>query len=373
MKAVVLRHPATAVAVEDIELDPPRADEVLVRVAAAGVCHSDVRLADGELGEGRWPMVLGHEGAGVVEAVGEGVEHVAPGDHVAFCFVPACRSCGACRRGRPNLCEVASRNALAGTLMDGTSRLHANGSTLQHALMTACFAERAVVAAAGAVKIPVELPLWQAALLGCGVVTGVGAVRNAARVARGESVCVVGCGGVGLHVVAAARRAGAAPIVAVDRSPEKLELARSRGATDTVDATAGGAAAVVRGLTDGGVQHAFEVVGRPETVRLAWDALRPGGQAVVVGLVPSGVDVSVEGIELLSDKALRGTYYGSGDAAGDLPELAALALAGELDLGGVVTHTTGLDGVEAALDRLRRGEGARTVVIVDPELAGGPS
>ena len=371
MKAVVLRHPGRAVAVEDVELDPPKAAEVLVRVAAAGVCHSDVRLADGELGDGRWPMVLGHEGAGVVEAVGEGVEHLAPGDHVAFSFVPACRRCRFCTSGRPNLCDPAGASAVAGVLLDGTSRLHVNGRRLQHGLMTACFAEEAVVAAGGAVRIPAELPLWQAALLGCGVVTGFGAVRNVARVEPGESVCVVGCGGVGLQVLAAARLAGAAPLVAVDRSPEKLELALALGATDAIDASAGMVAAAVHERTGGGADHAFEVVGRPETIRLAWDAIRPGGEVVVVGLVPHGVEISLPGTELLSDKSLRGTYYGSGDAARDLPELAALALGGELDLAGVVTHTTGLDGVEDALDRLRRGEGARTVVIVDPELAGG--
>jgi S-(hydroxymethyl)glutathione dehydrogenase/alcohol dehydrogenase len=371
LRAVVLRHPGHPVTVEEVGLDPPRAGEVLVRVAAAGVCHSDVRLADGELGDGRWPMVLGHEGAGVVDAVGDGVVHVAPGDHVALSFVPACRTCRFCRAGHPNLCEPAGANCVAGTLMDGTSRLHTNGATLQHGLMTACFAEQTVVAAAGAVKIPAELPLWQAALLGCGVVTGIGAVRNAAHVAPGDSVCVIGCGGVGLQVIAGARLAGASPIAAVDRGPEKLELARALGATHTVDSSVEDAVAAVRELTGGGADHSFEVVGRPETIRLAWDAIRSGGQAVVVGLVPRGLDVSVPGIEFLSEKTLRGTYYGSGDAARDLPELASLALEGELDLAGVVSHTTDLDGVEAALGRLRRGEGARTVVIVDPELSGG--
>jgi Zn-dependent alcohol dehydrogenase len=371
MRAVVLREPGRPVAVEEVELDPPKADEVLVRVAAAGVCHSDVRLADGELGRGRWPMVLGHEGAGVVEAVGDVVDQLAPGDHVAFTFVPACRSCRFCLAGHPNLCEPAGARGVAGVLMDGTSRLRSNGDVLQHGLMTACFAEYAVVAAAGAVKIPFELPLRRAALLGCSAVTGFGAVRNAARVAAGESVCVIGCGGVGLQVISSARLAGATPIVAVDTSAEKLELARSLGASHFVDSSAADAVSAVREVTDGGADHAFEVVGRPETVRFAWDAIRPGGQAIVVGLVPRGVDVSVPGIQFLSDKTLRGTYYGSGDAARELPELAALALAGELDLTGVVTHTTDLDGVEAALDRLRRGEGARTVVIVDPTLAGG--
>jgi len=371
MKAVVLREPGRPVAVEEVELDPPKAGEVLVRVAAAGVCHSDVRLADGELGFGRWPMVLGHEGAGVVESVGEGVDHVAAGDHVAFSFVPACGVCRFCVSGHPNLCEPAGRSARAGVLMDGTSRLHSNGDMLQHGLMTACFAERTVLAAAGAVKIPSELPLWQAALLGCGVVTGIGAVRNAARVQRGDSVCVIGCGGVGLQVIAGASLAGAAPIVAVDRTAEKLELALALGATDAVDSSQEGAVAAVHELTGGGADHAFEVVGRPETIRFAWDAIRAGGQAIVVGVVPRGVEVSIPGLEFLSDKSLRGTYYGSGDAARDLPDLAALALAGDLDLSGVVTHTTDLDGVEAALERLRRGEGARTVVIIDPDLAGG--
>lgn len=373
IKAAVLRQPGEAVAVEDVELDPPKAGEVLVRVAAAGVCHSDVRYADGELGPGKWPIVLGHEGAGVVEAVGDGVTHVVPGDHVAFCFVPACRACRYCRAGKPNLCEVVAEHGAKGMLMDGTSRLRlADGTTLQHGLRTACFAERTVVSSGGAVPIPVELPLWKAALLGCGVVTGTGAVRNVARVQPGDSVAVFGCGGVGLQVVAAARLAGADPIIAVDTVAEKLELARSQGATEVVDATEERPVHAIRKLTDGGVDFAFEVIGKAETIRLAWGALRPGGSAVVVGLVPQGVEASVPAIEFLSDKSLLGTYYGSGDPAVELPELAALALAGGLDLAGVVTHLDSLDGVEAAFDRLRRGEGARTVLLVDPESAGSP-
>ena len=369
--AAVLHHPSQPVVVEEVELDPPKAGEVLVKVAAAGVCHSDVRLADGELGVGRWPMVLGHEGAGVVEEVGEGVTHVARGDNVAFSFVPACRQCRYCRAGKPNLCEPAGTNAVAGTLMDGTSRLRLpDGTMLQHGLMTACFAEYSVVAAGGAVPIPDELPLWQAALLGCGVVTGSGAVRNVAHVQPGDSVAVIGCGGVGLQVVAAARLAGATTIIAVDRAAEKLELARVQGATHTVDAVAEKPVRTIRALTDGGVDYAFEVVGHPETIRLAWGAIRPGGTVVVVGLAPKGVEVSLPAIEFLSDKSIRGKYYGSGDPAAELPDLARLALDGHLDLAGVVTHVDGLAGVEAALDRLRRGEGARTVLVIDAAIAG---
>lgn len=374
IRAAVLTEPGR-VEVEQIELQPPQEREVLVRVAAAGVCHSDLHLANGALGEGRWPMVLGHEGAGVVEEVGAGVTHVRRGDAVALCFVPSCRQCKACRAGRLNLCEPAGRNGLRGTLMDGTSRLRRlDGTTLQHGLMTACFAERTVVSAAGVVPLPPGLPLWQAALLGCGVVTGFGAVRNVARVRAGESVVVVGAGGVGLQVLAAAKLAGASPLVAVDRDEQKLALARERGADHVVDtSTEERVVRALRTLTDGGADHAFEVVGVPETILLAWKAIRPGATAVVVGLAEKGVDVALPAIEFLSDKGIRGTYYGSGDPARDLPELAGLAVAGELDLAGVVTHVDELDGVGEALDRLRRGEGARTILVIDPALAGAPT
>lgn len=371
MKAAVLRHPSEPVEVVEVELDPPKAGEVLVKVAAAGVCHSDVRHADGELGAGLFPAVMGHEGAGVVEAVGEGVTHVVPGDHVAFCFVPACRECRYCLAGKPNLCVVVGEHGGNGMLMDGTSRLRLlDGTVLQHGLRTACFAQYTVVAAGGAVPIPRELPLWQAALLGCGVVTGTGAVRNVARVVAAESVAVIGCGGVGLQVVAAARLAGADPIVAIDRVPEKLELARQQGATHVIDAAAEpDVVGALRAISEDGVDHAFEVIGRPETIRLAWDAIRPGGSVVVVGLAPVGVEASVPAIEFLSDKSLKGTYYGSGDPAAELPELARLALEGSLDVSGVVTHTAPLEGIGDALDRLRRGEGARTVLVIDEQLA----
>ena len=373
IRAVVLHEPRRPVRVEEVDLDPPHDDEVLVRIAAAGVCHSDLHFAEGSLGGGRWPMVLGHEGAGIVEEVGARVTHVRPGDRVAFCFVPSCGMCAQCRNGRPNLCEPAARNALKGTLMDGTSRLRLlDGTELQHGLMTACFADLAVVAAAGAVPFPDGLPLWQAALLGCSVVTGIGAVRNVARLAIGDTACVIGCGGVGLQVIAGARLAGASRIVAVDRNPEKLALALRGGATDAVNgATEDGRRAVLR-ICPGGVDHAFEVVGQADTIRLAWDVVRAGGGVVVIGLAPKGVEVRLPAIEFLSEKTIRGCYYGSTNVAAALPRLAALARDGDLDLAGVVSHFTGLDGVEEAFERLRRGDGARTIVVVDPELAEAP-
>jgi S-(hydroxymethyl)glutathione dehydrogenase / alcohol dehydrogenase len=368
--AVVLREPGRPVSVETVVLDRPRRDEVLVRVAAAGVCHSDVHLADGVLGEGRWPMVMGHEGAGVVEAIGEEVTDVAPGDHVVFCFVPSCGACRPCREGRRTLCEPAARNGVAGVLMDGTSRLHdAEGATLQHGLMVACFAEMAVAPQAGVVPVPKAIPLWQAALLGCGVVTAIGAVKRAG-VQLGGSVCVIGCGGVGLQVIAAASLAGAATIVGVDRDERKLEHALRRGATHAVDASRGRVVDEVLELTAGGVDHALEVVGNAVTMRQAWDVLRPGGTAVVVGLAPSGVEVSLPAIEFVSEKSITGSYYGSEDVRLALAELSALVIEGRLDVGDVVTDVIGLEDVESAFGRLRRGEGGRSVVLIDEELAG---
>lgn len=371
-RAAVLHEVRTPLHVETVLVDPPQPGEVLVRVAAAGVCHSDLHLADGHMGDDRTPIVLGHEGAGIVEEVGAGVEHVRPGDRVAFSFVPSCGRCASCRAGRGNLCSRANEATFPGTMLDGTTRLRLpDGTPVKHFLAVACFAERCVVPSASAVPLPEGISLRDGALVGCAVVTGFGAVRNAARVQEGESACVVGCGGVGLQVVAALRLAGASPIVAVDLVPEKIERALARGATHAVDAGGERPAREVRRITGGGgAQHAFEVVGRTETIRIAWDAIRPGGTAVVVGLAPRGVDAVVPAIDFLSEKSLRGSFYGSGYPAREIVELAGLVSNGQLDVASTVSNTTDLDGIEDAFGRLRRGEGARTVAIVDPALAG---
>jgi Zn-dependent alcohol dehydrogenase len=241
---------------------------------------------------------------------------------------------------------------------------------IQHGLMVACFAEFAVVPAAGAIAIPDDVPLWQAALLGCGVVTGIGAVWHAARVRVGDRVCVIGCGGVGLQVIAGARLAGASSIIAVDIGVAKLERALARGATHAVDAAAADPVAQIREIARDGVDYAFEVVGSAKTIRQAWDALRPGGTAIVVGLAPAGVEVALPAIEFLSEKGIRGSYYGSADPRAVLPGLIELVRSGRLQLADVVSDIIELDGVEAAFARLRRGEGSRSVVVVDGELAG---
>jgi Zn-dependent alcohol dehydrogenase len=374
VRAAVLHEYRTPLDVCEVELDQPRCGEVLIRVAAAGVCHSDLHLADGQLGDGRHPIVLGHEGAGVVEAVGDGVPNLSEGQPVAFCFVPSCGRCPACAAGRRNLCEVAAAAAWAGTLLDGSSRLRLpDGRPLQHFNFVSCFADRCVVPAGCAVPIPAALPLWQAALLGCGVVTAVGAVRNAAAVAAGESVCVIGCGGVGLQLVAAARMAGAGSVIAVERNAAKRELARARGASAVVGPDrAADVVAAVLALVPGGVDHAFEAVGSAAMIRLAWDVLRPGATATVVGIAPAGAEIALPARDLLSEKGIRGSYYGSGDPAALLASMAELTAAGGFPVADVVTHVTDLSGIEAAFARLRSGEGARTIALIDAELAGEP-
>lgn len=370
MRAAISRG-RSPLEIRDVHLDDPGPGEVLVRMAAAGVCHSDLHLADGHLGENRWPIVLGHEGAGVVAALGMGVDEVAVGDRVAFCFVPPCRSCGACIAGRFHLCETAAAHAGAGTMFDGTSRLsEPGGGSLHHFNFVSCFAEYVVVPVGAAVPVVDALPLWQAALLGCAVLTGVGAVRNTARVQIGDTVVVVGCGGVGLQVVAGARLAGAGQIIAVDLQAANLERARQHGATHVVNAGADDPVQAVLDLCPGGADHAFEVVGRPQTIRLAWDVLRPGGMAVVVGLAPRGVEVSLPALEFLSEKGIKGSCYGSVNAAVEMPRLIRMAADGRLSLADAVSHVTDLDGIEDAFERLRQGEGARTVVVLDESSAG---
>jgi S-(hydroxymethyl)glutathione dehydrogenase/alcohol dehydrogenase len=371
IRAAVLHATGEPVRVEDVMIAEPRAGEVLVRVAATGICHSDLHLAEGHMGDDRTPIVLGHEGAGVVETVGEGVTNLSAGDRVAFSFVPSCGECTYCLAGKGALCPRASDSSFKDALLDGTSRLSLTDATpVLQFLGVGCFAERCVVPAVSAVPVPDGLPLREAALVGCAVVTGFGAVRNAARVQPGESVAVIGCGGVGLQVVAAARLAGADPVIAVDRGPEKLERALAAGATHAVDANGERPAREVRRAAGrGGVDHAFEVVGMTETIRLAWDSLRPGATATVVGLAPRGVDACVPAIDFLSEKGLRGCFYGSGYPAREIVELAAMARRGELDLAGSVSHLTTLEGIEEAFGRLRCGEGARTIAIVDSEIA----
>jgi S-(hydroxymethyl)glutathione dehydrogenase/alcohol dehydrogenase len=363
VQAAVLWEAGRPVEVLGVELAPPQEGEVLVRVAACGVCASDLHVVDGDLPE-PLPIVLGHEGSGVVVDAGPGVERVRPGDHVVLALVPSCGECEECRRGRFNFCELGARMAASGTLADGTSRLSVGGKTLHHFNSVSSFAEYAVVPESVAVPIRQDVELETAALLGCAALTGWGAVTRTAAVEPGASVAVWGCGGVGLAVVQAARIAGAASIVAVDVREEKLELAERLGATGTVTARpTADTARRVRHLSGGGVDYAFEAIGREETIREAWEAVRPGGTAVVVGLPPKGSTLTIDTWGFINEKTLKGCFLGSARIGEDIPRLADLVTSGDLRLDEMVSDRVELTDLPAAFDRLRKGDTVRQLVV----------
>ena len=362
MHAAVLWAPGEPVDVLEVDFAPPRRGEVLVQIAACGVCATDLHVVDGDLPK-PLPLVLGHEAAGVVADVGKGVERIRPGDHVVLSLVPPCERCDACRRDRPVLCEGAAAMAAKGTLADGTTRLSVRGEPLHHFNCVSSFAEYAVVPEAGAVRIRDDVDLEAAALIGCAVLTGAGAVRNTARVEPGASVAVWGCGGIGLNVVEAARLAGASTIVAVDVRSEKLALAQRLGATAVIDARAQDAAEAVLEATGGGVDYAFEALGTERTIQAAWRATRAGGTTVVVGLMPKGSLLTIDPWYFGWEKTLKGCYLGSSRIALDGPRLVELYRDGELHLDEMVSHRVPLAGLPDALERLRSGEATRQLVV----------
>jgi Zn-dependent alcohol dehydrogenase len=332
-------------------------------VAAAGVCHSDYHYMRGDLA-GPLPMVLGHEGAGVVEEIGEGVRSVKPGDHVVLLWRTSCGSCEYCVSGRPALCPTSAETRVNGYLSDGSSRLRRGSQEIRHFLGVSCFAEQAVLPEQAVLKIADDVPLPIAALAGCSVMTGVGAVINTAKVAPGSSVLVIGAGGVGLCAIMGAVLAGAARIIAADKAPAKLELARSFGATDEIDASAEDVVAAARELSGGGVDYAFEVIGLADTVAQAVRALRAGGTAVAIGIAPRTVVAPIGLTDLVTqEKTLRGSIYGSTRPVVDFPRLFDLYRRGRLPLDRLLTQEWPLEQVNEAYDAMLAGTVARSVVI----------
>ena len=369
MRAAVLPRPGQPVVIEELELDDPGPGEVRLRMVASGVCHSDLHVRDGEW-QRPGPIVMGHEGAGVVETLGAGVDPMTsglePGRLVALSWVVPCGSCHSCRAARPWACPD-SPSFRHGRDAGGHSRLHRDdGSDVLAYLSIGTMSEAQVVPAAAAVPMPDGTPPEVAALIGCCVATGVGAAVNTAEVPAGASVAVIGLGGVGLSIVMGARLVGAGRIVAVDRVAAKLDLARNLGATDAVLAGADDAATLeaIRDATDGGPDFAFEAIGRPSTAELAIEALPPGGTAVLVGMTPQGQRASLDVYRFVDGgRRVLGSNYGSSVAALDFPRYAALHLAGRLPVDRLIDRRIGLDGVEDAFDRLRRGEGLRSVIV----------
>ena len=364
MQAAVFREVGRPLEVEEIEVAEPNHGEVLVRLFASGVCHSDYHVVVGEW-EAPVPVILGHEGAGVVEAVGAGVERLAVGDHVVLVWGSGCGRCEYCASGRPQLCSVARATTYESLMLDGTTRLRQADVPVRPYLAVGSFGELAVVPEAGAVKIASEIPLDRAALVGCAVATGFGAVVNTARVPVGASVAVLGCGGVGMSIIQGAAVSGAWPVIAIDVSEEKLRLARSLGASHSVNGGAGDAVGAVLGLTEGrGVDFAFEAIGLAATIEQAVAMLAPAGTAVLVGMAPDGVTVALDPL-LISDREHRivGCNYGSCRPAIDFPKLLDLYMRGVLDLDAMITRRLRLNQVGDGFEAMRRGESVRSLIV----------
>ncbi len=361
--AAVLYQPNTPFKIEQVDLAPPKMGEVLVKMAAAGVCHSDWHLVTGDT-QHVFPVVPGHEGAGVVESVGDGVTHIKPGDHLALNWAPNCGSCFYCLHNRPSLCETYVGPVWAGTMMDGTTRLSKEGQPIYHFSATACFAEYTVVPQECCVPLAKDVPLPVGALIGCAVTTGVGAVLNTAAVKPGSSVAVLGAGGVGLNIIMAAKLAGAGRIIAVDRAEAKCDLAIQFGATDAL--TAGPETVKsIRALTGGrGADYVFEAVGIPALQEQGFEAVRPGGTLVLVGLSAMGTGTNLPGAVIARrEKTITGSYYGTANTARDFPLFVELYQQGKLDLDSLISQTYPLDQINNAYADMLSGETARGVIL----------
>jgi NDMA-dependent alcohol dehydrogenase len=364
--AALLRQPNTPFTIETLTLDDPRAGEVRIKLAACGVCHSDWHLVAGTTRH-PMPVVAGHEGAGVVDAVGAGVTGIAVGDHVILNWSPACGGCFYCQHGQPNLCATYTDPIWAGTMLDGTPRLSQDGAPVYHYCGLAAFGEYAVVPAPSCIPIRRDVPLEIAALVGCAVATGVGAALFTANVRPGESGAVFGAGGVGLNVIQGLALCGAYPIIAVDTNAHKMDMARAFGATHTIRATGDDDAVLgaIRALTGGrGADHTFEAVGLTGLQELAFAAARPGGTVVLAGLSPMGSATNLPGAVITrTEKTIKGSYYGSIDARRDFPLLLDLYMAGRLKLDELISARWRLDQINEAFAAMLTGDVARGVIV----------
>ncbi|WP_366523720.1 zinc-dependent alcohol dehydrogenase family protein [Nevskia ramosa] len=350
--------------IETISLAPPGPGELLVRMTAAGLCHSDLSVIDGSRPR-VMPMALGHEAAATVVECGAGITAYAPGDNVVFSFVPACGHCQPCATGRAALCEPGAKANVAGTLLSGARRLHSGGGDINHHLGVSGFAEYAVVSAASAVKVRPDLAPEIAALFGCAVLTGVGAVVNTARVTPGSTVAVFGLGGVGLAALLGARAAGAGTIVAIDLQPSKLELAKSLGATHVVNAASSAdVVAEVREATRGGAEFCFESVGSERVLQQAYAATARGGMTVTMGLPHPSKQFAISAVSLtVEERTVKGSYMGSCVPSRDVPRFVGMYDAGLLPVDRLLTHRLKLEDINEGFDVLARGEAVRQVVL----------
>lgn len=360
-----LPHPfveTRPVKIQELELDPPGADEVLVRIAAAGVCHSDLSVVEG-IRPRPLPIALGHEASGVVEDVGPGVGDFAKGDHVVLVFVPSCGECVPCKAGRPALCEPGVAANIAGTLLGGGVRLHRDGQPVYHFAGVSCFAEYAVVSRHSLIKVDPKLNLEEMALFSCAVITGVGAVINTARVAAGSTVAVVGMGGTGLAALLGAKAAGARQVVGLDIHDNKLAIARQLGADAVFDANDDDVVEQVKAATGGGAEYAFECVGKVEAMELAYKITKRGGTTVSSGLSPPDTNFEIQHINMVvEERTLKGCYLGSCVPCRDIPNYIDLFLKGRLPVDRLLSGRIALEDINEAFDRLAEAKTVRQII-----------
>lgn len=362
MKAAVLNSIPGNLEIEEIAIAEPGPREVVVKTMAAGLCHSDLHFIEGKYPHD-CPCVLGHESAGVVQAVGSMVNYVKPGDHVITCLSAFCGHCSQCTSGHPSLCE--NKHTELVRRGDEVPRLSRSGQAVHQFLHLSSFAEQMLVHEHALVKIDEAIPFDRAALIGCGVTTGLGAVFRTARVQPGESVAVIGCGGIGLSAIQGARIAGANKIIAVDTIEAKLDLAESLGATHAINAATDDAIAIVRDITNAGVHHAFEAVGTKATAEQCFKMLRNGGQATIIGMIPVGTNIEVHGPEFLNEKTLTGSNMGSNQFRTDMPRFVDMYLDGRLRLDEMVSQKIDLEDINDGFDQMKLGGIARSVIMFD--------
>ncbi|MEL3928823.1 MULTISPECIES: S-(hydroxymethyl)glutathione dehydrogenase/class III alcohol dehydrogenase [Aeromonas] len=364
-KAAIAWGPGQPLSIEEVEVMPPQAGEVRVRIVATGVCHTDAFTLSGEDPEGVFPCILGHEGGGIVESVGEGVTSVKVGDHVIPLYTPECGECKFCKSGKTNLCQKIRATQGKGLMPDGTTRFSKDGQPIYHYMGTSTFSEYTVLPEISIAKVDPAAPLEEVCLLGCGVTTGIGAVMNTAKVKEGESVAIFGLGGIGLSAVIGARLAKAGRIIAIDINESKFELARKLGATDCINPNDFDKPIqeVIVEMTDGGVDFSFECIGNVKVMRAALECCHKGwGESVIIGVAGAGQEISTRPFQLVTGRVWRGSAFGGVRGRSELPSYVQRYMQGEFKLDDFITHTMGLEQINEAFDLMHEGKSIRTVI-----------
>ncbi|WP_339012566.1 S-(hydroxymethyl)glutathione dehydrogenase/class III alcohol dehydrogenase [Aeromonas popoffii] len=364
-KAAIAWGPGQPLSIEEVEVMPPQAGEVRVRIVATGVCHTDAFTLSGEDPEGVFPCILGHEGGGIVESIGEGVTSVKVGDHVIPLYTPECGECKFCKSGKTNLCQKIRATQGKGLMPDGTTRFSKDGQPIYHYMGTSTFSEYTVLPEISIAKVDPAAPLEEVCLLGCGVTTGIGAVMNTAKVKEGESVAIFGLGGIGLSAVIGARLAKAGRIIAIDINESKFELARKLGATDCINPNDYDKPIqeVIVELTDGGVDFSFECIGNVKVMRAALECCHKGwGESVIIGVAGAGQEISTRPFQLVTGRVWRGSAFGGVRGRSELPSYVQRYMQGEFRLDDFITHTMPLEQINDAFDLMHQGKSIRTVI-----------